>query len=686
MSLYAAIHGIPQKDALKKVAEQIGYKNGAAGDVKPKAAPQKKQPGLISPPGGTKLPNMASKKLGKPTEYYRYTDTNGHVLFLIARYDTDDGKEFRPFSWREDGKWVNKAWPAPRPLYNLEGIEEAKNVLIVEGERAAQAAKKWSKYHVVTWPGGAKAIDKIDWSPLYGKNILGWPDHDEPGRQAAAAYSSKLLTHCPSVKIINTQDEDMEPGTDAADLDFTWSEFIEWARPLAKPVQFPSEPEIPMPSEVDATQQVTNNILAVGNEAVEQLTSQLSPNQAANIQRCGLMMTGKQATKNILNVTRVLTSDFEDKVWFDDFYGKIFTTINGPIEPWSDEHMYNLTLMIQAMYGIKDISSSLVDAGVFAFAYQRRRNDPLDWMKTISWDGTLRVENFFSQYMGAKDSAYTQAVSKNFWISMIARVYEPGCKSDAMVVLEGKQGTYKSTALKIIAGRWFATTNTSPNDKDFFLQLRGALIMEIEELDSFSKVEINTIKKTMSTQVDRYRAPYGKRVEEHPRRSVFVGTTNKDDYLMDETGARRFWPVLTGKINLEDIRRDREQLFAEAIHLYKSGHKWHEVPREEAALEQARRYNDDIWTDAVFDYISGRAEVTAAEIAVHCLKIDMGHSDNRAKQRIVKILKIAGFELSVEKRDGKTARVYKNPNWVDNQPPLPRHEVRNFAPGAEDFM
>src|SRR5262249_11330228 len=138
--------------------------------------------------------------------------------------------------------------------------------------------------------------------------------------------------------------------------------------------------------------------------------------------------------------------------------------------------------------------------------------------------------------------------SHNFWLSLVARAYKPGCKVDNMIVLEGGQGIGKSTALDIIGGDWYTEQHESAsNPKAFAEILQGKLLVEISEMDAFNGSQINRVKQTITCQSDRYRPAYGRYAKDHLRRCIFVGTTNRDDWNKDETGARRFWPITCKK-------------------------------------------------------------------------------------------------------------------------------------------
>jgi putative DNA primase/helicase len=223
-------------------------------------------------------------------------------------------------------------------------------------------------------------------------------------------------------------------------------------------------------------------------------------------------------------------------------------------------------------------------------------------------------------------------------VSAVARVMAPGCKVDTMVILEGRQGARKSSALRAMFGEWFSDTPIEVGSKDSYLSLRGRWCLEWAELDSLSRSEAARVKAYTSSATDVYRPPYGHRTVEIPRQCVFVGSTNEDEYLRDPTGARRFLPVRVGDIALELIERDRDQLWAEAVTAYRSGERWWPATELERSLcgdEQEQRYASDAWEALIAQWLSGRiGRHSVADVASGALALDaqrLGRASRRRK-------------------------------------------------------
>jgi predicted P-loop ATPase len=649
ISLYSAIKNIKQSEAYRELEHYI--------TSRPTLPPVKKP----SPPKSIKITKPPSSATPPPfdenTIRYEYRDINGELIYIVNRYEKNGKKQFYPLSWDSiSNSWIKKTQPEPRPLYGLWRLKDStKPILIVEGEKAHDAAHEFAgkTYDVITWSGGTNAHKRHDWSPVYDKNILIWPDADDPGRDAATSIAEHLLMKCKSVKILDVSD--FNSGKDAADFPFkSVKDFIEWGKPRARLIELPEPEPAPTPEpvrDIPPPPEPPLELTRAQNTAVEMVQNEMdhSPHKYAKIWD-KLGVTWSESTGNphynVNNTISILENDkrLSGRVWWDTFHQKYYTTLdNKTPQEWADKYDIKIMRYMQKHLGLIRCSKQMVQDAVLLYAQENPKNEPLDWFKTLKWDATPRVSNFFHEYLGAEQSEYTEAVSRNFWLSMVARIFTPGCKADNMVILEGKQGAFKSTALSIIGGKWYVETNESPNSKDFFQCLQGNLIVEIAELDSFNKAERNTIKKVISTAKDRYRPPYGRTPQDFPRQSIFVGTTNEDAYLNDPTGARRFWPVTINDINTSALKSDREQLFAEAVYLFRQGVKWHEVPKS-AKDEQEKRRDSDIWEEIIAEYLESDAArikgyVTIREIAINCLKFDYDRLTKPVKNRIGAILR-----------------------------------------------
>lgn len=372
---------------------------------------------------------------------------------------------------------------------------------------------------------------------------------------------------------------------------------------------------------------------------------------------------------NLDNASRVLQRhpSFIGAFWYDEFLQRTLSTWGAApgAEPyeWSDTDDVRLTLWMQRAMGIGKIAVGTIADAVRVVSHANARNEVQDWLQELQWDGEQRIGDLFALGFGVARTEYTEAVSRCFMLGMVARALTPGCKLDNMPVLEGPQGIGKSTGLRYLVGnRWFAEASESPLSKDFYQCLTGKLLVEIAEMDAFSRAETKVVKRVISCQTDRYRAPYGRRAEDHPRSSAFAGTTNEDEYLKDETGARRFWPVLCTAVDLDWISRHREQLFAEAVRAIKAGSVWWSVLTADATREQASRRITDEWEPLIEDHLTGKWETTVSEVLRDLFKLPPDSWDRLTQMRVAAALKALGWNRLTARRDGRAQKVWRKPD------------------------
>lgn len=292
-------------------------------------------------------------------------------------------------------------------------------------------------------------------------------------------------------------------------------------------------------------------------------------------------------------------------------------------------------------------------------AAQRERFHPVqDYLKSLRHDGVPRLGAWLQACFDARgDHDYLAAVGRKALIGAVARVMRPGCKMDTMVVLEGRQGKGKSTAIKFLFGDWFSDALIDFNHNDFYQLLQGVWGYEIAELEALGKAEISTIKAIMSQQTDRFRPPYGTSPVTFKRQGALWGSVNQDEYLKDYSGNRRFWPVFCRRVDLEWVKLNRDQLWAEALALFEAGENWWvDGEREEALFEkeQDTRLQRDAWEPLIADWLKVQVGnwFTAADILIGALTMDSKSIQRVHQNRLSPIMKALGWKKNRKRLPG----------------------------------
>ncbi len=259
------------------------------------------------------------------------------------------------------------------------------------------------------------------------------------------------------------------------------------------------------------------------------------------------------------------------------------------------------------------------------------------YLQGLQWDGKHRLQVALVEYFTATAAPadYLGIVFRKFLVQCVARVMRPGCQADATLVLESPQGYGKSRAVRIFARNWGC--ENLPHDlgsKDAAGQLAGAWLVELAELAALKRSDIEAMKSFLTRCVDRYRPSYARRTADVPRQCCFIATTNEEAYLRDRTGNRRFWPVRCGRIDLDALERNVDQLWAEAFAAYIAGDPWHPSDAE-AALQATEAVHRELVTElevAVATYLDGltrdgRNEVSTREVLIYACRLDPDATD-----------------------------------------------------------
>jgi len=310
--------------------------------------------------------------------------------------------------------------------------------------------------------------------------------------------------------------------------------------------------------------------------------------------------------------------------------------------PVKDTDITNIQEYLQQA-GMTRLSKDTTHQAVEKRAEENAFHPVKDYLIDLKWDGQARLRGWLNAYLGVPHSEYTAQIGQMFLVAMVARIFEPGCKADYMLILEGPQGIGKSTACSILAGNWFsdALPDLKLGGKDISQHLNGKWLIEVAEMSALDKTEASALKAFVTRNIEQYRPSYGRKDVWEARQCVFIGTTNKGCYLRDETGGRRFWPVLCGVVDLEALARDRDQLFAEAVALYRSKTPWWPTAAFEAEHikpHQDSRYEEDAWSQAVISWLPNVSKSTVLEIAREALHIETARLGTAEQRRIIAIL------------------------------------------------
>lgn len=382
--------------------------------------------------------------------------------------------------------------------------------------------------------------------------------------------------------------------------------------------------------------------------------------------RMGRESTPTNTTANLLTV---LDDDprWSSRLTYDAF--SLDVCLDGV--PLPEEQATRLVGKLGHDYALDTSTPALLEC-VRAVAVARKFHPVQQWLASLAWDGTPRVDDLMLRGFGAlprNDADLVRVIGAKFLVSLVARAMKPGAQVDTMLVLTGKQGMHKSSSFRALVGdAWFADTKMDLANKDSFINLAGKWLVEFGEMAAVRKVDDNTGKGWLTSRVDRYRAPYARRAEDHPRQSVACGTANGEDYefLQDPTGWRRYWPMTVARADIVWIAEHREQLFAEAVVMYGSGFRWWfdegsgEAERLKAFV--APYVPTHPWTEAVAGWLQATASdrnlegFTVATVLNRALGMQVVDIKKADQTEVANILREVGCE--------RVERNYENGHYV----------------------
>lgn len=293
------------------------------------------------------------------------------------------------------------------------------------------------------------------------------------------------------------------------------------------------------------------------------------------------------------------------------------------------------------------LNSKSVSECVETVARDSEFHPVLEYLQSLHWDGEPRLDEWCTRYLGSPDTAFIRAVAARWLISAVARVMQPGCKVDCAPVFEGPQGIGKSQCLRALFDPWFSDEISELGSKDAAIQVAGVWCVELAELVGIRRGDIERVKAFMSRTHDHYRPPYGVRWIDQPRQCVFAGTVNDEEYLRDETGNRRFWPIPCTRVDLDGLREARPQLWAEARDRFLADEAWWLNTDDltgAAISEQADRRKADPWERLIEDYCAALTSVSVDEILAGLLNIEPADRTQLHANRIGACMRAIGWQ------------------------------------------
>lgn len=611
-------------------------------------------------PDGAPEPDFKHWQRGLPARYWEYR-YEGALYGYVCRFETSDGgKEILPYTWcvdESDGRgtrrWHWKQWDEPRPLYVpatlLAGDPALVPVVLVEGEKCALAGHELlgHEFDFVSWPGGGKAWAKADWSWLRGRVVYLWPDRDakrrpltreereagvdpatkellpeaqQPGLRAMVQIGSLLAADfgcqvllCPLPKPGAVAD-----GWDIADaIAAGWD--AEMVRGFIRRARVFEPPD-------DAAR-------AKAHGASTPTTAGAAPEEAARAWRGLLLQSGSGAIKAVRENVVLALDGRADKgvpgipeaagvIAFNEFTNDVIKLADTPwgtaAGVWDEVDELEMGHWLTAEHWLPSMPRGTLEEAVLMVAKRHRYHPVRARLERVrgSWDRTPRLRTWLRRVCLVEDEfddeaplqQYLARAGTWFVMALAQRVLAPGCKFDYMLIFEGPQGVGKSTLASVLGGGFYADTGLVLGEKDSYQNLQGVHVYEWGELDSLSRADVRKVKNFISSEKDRFRASFDRRAKDYPRQVVFVGTTNEDRYLSDPTGNRRFWPVhvTRERADVDWLRANLDQLYAEALVYLEAGERFHPTPREQRELfdpQQELRTVDSALEAAIVDFL-----------------------------------------------------------------------------------
>jgi predicted P-loop ATPase/5S rRNA maturation endonuclease (ribonuclease M5) len=591
---------------------------------------------------GLKMTDLFPDKVHTIPICYDYRDKDGRVMFQVVR---GTGKvKFWQRHKCPTGKngWTlglggNKAkcscprvQSVPYRLPELLRSNPDGIVFIPEGEKDTDNLRKIGAT-AITNPGGAKKWHKEYSQYLEGRKVIILPDNDEVGNEHALHVAYSLKDKAKSIKILKLPNLPKKGDV---------SDWIANGGIFAKLIELVNQTP-----EYDFSKKVDNDERPKDGTWRDELSCFWSKIENDWVP--------KKAERNIL-IILTKSDEWKKKLIYNEFTGRCIWTVPIGIIRGNliDEHPVYVQDEIYRQFNWI-FPRIIIEKALPAAAGKNTIHPVREYLDSLKWDGTFRLDQWLCTYLGAEDNLVNTRIGIMWMISAVARIFKPGCQADHTLILEGKQGVGKSTTPKILAGAdWCLEGLSDLQKKDAVERLQGKWIIEIAELDAFKGRRATLVKEFLTTNKDTFRKSYGHFSKDWPRQCVFIGTTNEGVYLQDSTGGRRFWPVRITQVQFNALKDDRDQLWAEAVCRYRADEPWWPNVEDSQILNKIRRdrYAEDPWKQRIAECLENnpitkaQGKVTMKEILIGALEIEYGRQTSHDTMRVGRILKSLGWK------------------------------------------
>lgn len=399
------------------------------------------------------------------------------------------------------------------------------------------------------------------------------------------------------------------------------------------------------------------------------------PDVPENLKKAPLFVYDKQGNPkkmlcNVMSFFKQEGNPIEGKLRYNLFTRNIEFKTKAPWhyddgQSWNDEDAIHLKAWLSDAKQF-EINTYVIHEAALNLAKENAYHPIQNYLEGLKWDGKKRLGNWLSEYCACNENIYTRAIGEKVLVAAVSRIFKPGTKFDHILVVEGTQGIGKSTLVSILGKYWFGDIIIDPHNKDTIDALRGKWVVEISEMEC-TKREVNALKRFITCTSDRVRPAYAKTTQDFPRQCIFIGTINPENgrgYLKDPTGNRRYWPVKVEAVDYVRLREDVDQLWAEALQVYKSGRCKLYLDNKElqdfASREVDERFESDPLEEVIGNYLVEHdvEAIRTTDIMQNILLMPVSKLDKFFAMRLSCAMNRLGYENTTKRFEGKAQRCY----------------------------